>query len=610
MKLFFISVIVLIVGYFLYGKLVDRLFGADPSRRTPAVTREDGVDYVLMPPWKIFLIQLLNIAGLGPIYGAILGALYGPVALLWIVFGCILGGAVHDYFSGMLSVRHDGQSLPDCVGHYLGNSFKQFMRGFSVILLILVGVVFFLGPAELLASLTGINRQTWTVIIIAYYFLATIMPVDKIIGRIYPLFGAVLIFMALGTITMLMVKGYELFPVKTFENINPSNLPLWPLMFITIACGAISGFHATQSPMMARCLSNERYGMPVFYGSMIAEGIIALIWATLAMSFFPSPEALNDIIVQGGPGLVVDTVSKSLLGQFGGILAIIGVIALPVTSGDTAFRSARLVIADVLNVSQKAPAKRLLIAAPLFVIGIVISFFNFDMIWRYFGWANQTLAVFVLWTSAAYLSDLKRFHWIATVPAVFMTAVVVAFIANSTIGFNLPIPASTALGVASAIAALWLFLLRARRVSGLQLAAKVAATLLLSFMPILGTASVADAGDLTGTWKGVVQESSSTCKDIVRATPGLYTLNFKQEGNIITVVNPERGVLYTGGLDPTKPGLLTLKHIYAEDGGIMAEEVKVRFIREGEGEGTSSWKWANAWHQCKGEFKFTLKKAP
>ncbi len=253
MLIFFASVGFLILGYFIYGRLVDRLFGADPGRKTPAETLEDGVDYVKLPPWKIFLIQLLNIAGLGPIYGAVLGALYGPVALVWIVFGCIFAGAVHDYFSGMLSVRNDGQSVPDVVGRYLGNGFKQFMRGFSVVLLILVGVVFFLGPAELLESLTGIDKKIWTVIIIAYYFLATIMPVDKIIGRIYPVFGAVLIFMAVGTISMLIVKGYELYPIKSMQNLNPQELPMWPLMFITIACGAISGFHATQSPMMARC---------------------------------------------------------------------------------------------------------------------------------------------------------------------------------------------------------------------------------------------------------------------------------------------------------------------------------------------------------------------
>jgi carbon starvation protein CstA len=341
MLLFFASVGLLLLGYFVYGAVVDRAFGVDPSRPTPAVTMADGVDYMVMPTWKIFLIQLLNIAGLGPIYGPILGALYGPVALIWIVFGCIFGGAVHDYFSGMLSVRYEGRGVPDIVGQNLGHTFKQIMRVFSIVLLILVGVVFFLGPAELLQSLTGIDRSMLVAGIIAYYFLATILPIDKIIGRIYPVFGAVLIFMALGTITMLIVKGYEFFPQKTFANINPQELPLWPLMFITIACGAVSGFHATQSPMMARCLPNEKYGRSVFYGSMIAEGIIALIWATLAISFFHTPEALNAVLAKGGPGLVVNEVSIALLGQVGGIFAIIGVVVLPITSGDTAFRSAR-----------------------------------------------------------------------------------------------------------------------------------------------------------------------------------------------------------------------------------------------------------------------------
>ncbi len=341
MMLFFASVGMLVLGFLVYSKIIDRMFGADPARKTPAETMEDGVDYIRLPPWKIFLIQLLNIAGLGPIYGPILGALYGPVALIWIVFGCIFAGAVHDYFSGMLSLRHNGESVPDVVGYNLGNGFKQFMRGFSVILLILVGVVFFLGPAALLQSMTGLDLKLLIGIIIAYYFMATILPVDKIIGRIYPFFGAVLIFMAVGTMAMLMVKGYEFYPQKTFENLNPQNLPLWPLMFITIACGAVSGFHATQSPMMARCLPNEKYGRSVFYGSMIAEGIIALIWATLAISFFHTPEMLNKVLAEGGPGLVVKKVSTTLLGNFGGLLAIIGVVILPITSGDTAFRSAR-----------------------------------------------------------------------------------------------------------------------------------------------------------------------------------------------------------------------------------------------------------------------------
>jgi carbon starvation protein CstA len=466
MLLFFASVAALILGYVLYGRVVDRIFGADPGRATPAVTMEDGVDYVKLPTWKIFLIQLLNIAGLGPIYGPILGALYGPVALVWIVFGCIFGGAVHDYFSGMLSVRHNGESVPDVVGYNLGNGCKQFMRIFSVVLLILVGVVFFLGPAELLQSLTGINIKVLIAIIIAYYFLATILPVDKIIGRIYPFFGAILIFMAVGTITMLIIGGYEFFPQKTFTNLNPQELPLWPLMFITIACGAVSGFHATQSPMMARCLPNEKYGRPVFFGSMIAEGVIALIWATLAISFFHTPEALNQVLAEGGPGLVVSTVSTTLLGPLGGIVAIIGVVVLPITSGDTAFRSARLIIADIFRISQKDQLKRLAIAVPLFVVGFFISLTDFGLIWRYFGWANQTLAAVVLWTAAMYLIKNGKLHWIATIPAMFMTAVVVTFIANAGIGFNLPLPISTSIGIGVTALSTVAFFWKSRQFTG------------------------------------------------------------------------------------------------------------------------------------------------
>ncbi len=464
MTLFFMSVTALILGYILYGAFMDRIFGVDPSRPTPAETMQDGMDYIKMPTWKVFLIQLLNIAGLGPIYGPILGALYGPVALIWIVFGCIFGGAVHDYFSGMLSVRYGGASIPDVVGHNLGNGFKQFMRLFSVILLILVGVVFFLGPAALLQNMTGINLQVLIGIIIAYYFLATILPIDKIIGRIYPVFGAILIFMALGLITMLMVKGYEFYPQKTFENVNPQELPMWPLMFITIACGAVSGFHATQSPMMARCLPNEKYGRPVFFGSMISEGIIALIWATLAISFFHTPEMLNDVLGEGGPGLVVNKVSTTLLGGFGGMLAIVGVVILPITSGDTAFRSARLIIADIFQLSQKEKSKRLIIALPLFAVGFLISLSDFGLIWRYFGWANQTLAAVVLWTAAMYLLKNGKYHWVVVIPAVFMTVVVVTFIANSAIGFNLPLSISTCLGIGVAVISLFAFYKKGKQI--------------------------------------------------------------------------------------------------------------------------------------------------
>ncbi len=463
MLYFFSCVALLVIGYFVYGALVDRIFGPNPNRPTPATTMTDGVDYVEMSPKKIFLIQLLNIAGLGPIFGPILGALYGPSALIWIVIGCIFAGAVHDYFSGMLSIRSGGQSIPDVVGNELGIAFKQFMRVFSIVLLLLVGVVFVLGPAKLLGNLSGLSVPVWVGIIFAYYFLATILPVDKIIGRLYPLFGAVLIFMAVGLTIALIAKGYNFFPEMTLSNLHPKELPLWPLMFITIACGAISGFHATQSPLMARCVTNEKYGRPLFYGSMIGEGIIALIWATLGMSFYQSSEALNAALGQGGPAGVVNEISTTLLGPFGGLLAIIGVVVLPISSGDTAFRSARLIIADFFKLTQKETTKRLALAVPLFVIGFLVSRGDFGVIWRYFGWANQTLATIVLWASAAYLAKEAKLHWIATVPAVFMTAVATTYLAYAKIGFGLALPIATGIGVAVAIVSLVVFLVKFRK---------------------------------------------------------------------------------------------------------------------------------------------------
>ena len=463
MALFFICLGLLIAGYFLYGAIVERAFGADPNRPTPARTMADGVDYVEMSPGKIFLIQLLNIAGLGPIFGPILGALYGPSALIWIVIGSIFGGAVHDYFSGMLSVRHEGRSIPDVVGQQLGNGFMQFMRVFAIVLLLLVGVVFVLGPAKLLANLSPLPVMGWVAIIFVYYFLATILPIDKIIGRIYPFFGAVLVFMAVGLTVALMSQGYHLFPEMTLANLHPKHLPLWPLMFITIACGAVSGFHATQSPLMARCVGNERLGRPIFYGAMIGEGIIALIWATLGMSFYNGSAGLGAALAKGGPAFVVNQVSTTLLGHFGGLLAIIGVVILPITSGDTAFRAARLIIADFVKVPQKAIMKRLYLAVPLFVVGFLISRGDFAVIWRYFGWANQTLATVVLWTGAAYLIKNARVHWIATVPATFMTAVVTTYLAYAKIGFNLPIHIADIIGVIVAAASLALFLVKFRK---------------------------------------------------------------------------------------------------------------------------------------------------
>jgi carbon starvation protein CstA len=468
--LFLGSVAALIVGYLTYAKVVEKAFGIEPGRPTPAVKMADGVDYVVLPPWKIFLIQLLNIAGLGPIFGPILGALYGPAALLWIVIGTLFAGAVHDYFSGMLSVRNRGMSIPEVVGRELGGGMKQFMRAFSIVVLLLVGVVFVLGPAKLLTTLSGMPTPYWVAIIFGYYFLATVLPIDKLIGRLYPIFGAVLLFMAFGLTVALFAKGYDVFPRVTLENLHPKSLPMWPLMFITIACGAISGFHSTQSPLMARCMANERHGRGIFYGAMVGEGVIALIWAMLGMSFYESPEALNAVLANGGPATVVNQVSVGLLGTFGGALAIIGVVVLPITSGDTAFRAARLIVADFLKYPQRLTLPRLYIAVPLFAVGFLISKSNFDVLWRYFGWANQTLAMLVLWTGAVYMAKRGKAHWIATVPAAFMTVVSVAYIANAKIGFNLPIPVSTGAGVLASAAALVAFftLLRRSRVEAMR----------------------------------------------------------------------------------------------------------------------------------------------
>ncbi len=463
MILFFICVGVLILGYVIYGAVVERVFGSAPSRPTPAVSSPDGVDFVPMPAWKVFLVQLLNIAGLGPVFGPILGALYGPAALIWIVAGAILAGGVHDYFSGMLSVREQGRSVPDVVGHELGPAFRRFMLVFSVVLLLLVGVVFVLGPAKLLSQLLGLDTHVLVVMIFCYYFLATVLPVDKLIGRLYPLFGLTLLFMAVSLPLAMLWQGYTFFPQLTLSNLHPEALPLWPLMFITIACGALSGFHATQSPLMARCLGNERHGRGVFYGAMICEGIVALIWATVGMSFFGSTEGLDKILADGGPAHVVNHVSTTLLGTFGGFLAILGVVLLPVTSGDTAFRATRLIIADFLQFGQRAVRNRLLIALPLFAVGFAISKAPFDVIWRYFGWANQALATIVLWSAAAWLVRHDKCHWLASLPATFMTAVVVSYLAYAKIGFRLPLEAATGMGAAAAALSLLVFLYAFRK---------------------------------------------------------------------------------------------------------------------------------------------------
>lgn len=461
---FLTCVAALLGGYFLYGAIVEKIFGINEQRQTPAHTQTDGVDYVPMSTPKVYLVQLLNIAGVGPIFGPIMGALYGPAAMLWIVVGCIFAGATHDYFSGMLSVRNGGASVPTITGRYLGNGAKHFMNIFAIVLLLLVGVVFVSAPAGMITNLINsqmdvtVSMTAMVVIIFAYYIIATIVPVDKIIGRFYPLFGALLIFMSVGLMTAIafssehqVLGGFEVRDM--FANLNPNDMPLWPALFITIACGAISGFHATQSPLMARCMENEKNGRFVFYGAMIGEGIIALIWCTVALSFFGSLESLSDAVANGGPGNVVYSASFGLLGVFGGILAFLGVVILPITSGDTAFRSSRLILAEYFNMEQKSLRNRLMMALPLFVLGAVLTQVDFGIIWRYFGFANQATAVMMLWTASAYLLRHNKLHWITTVPALFMTSVCITFILNNNaLGFGLPMLLSTLVGITSSLA--------------------------------------------------------------------------------------------------------------------------------------------------------------
>ncbi|MGR5329812.1 carbon starvation CstA family protein [Photobacterium damselae] len=464
----------LIGGYFIYGTFIEKIFGINEKRQTPAFTKQDGVDYVPMSNKRVYLVQLLNIAGVGPIFGPIMGALYGPAAMLWIVLGCIFAGAVHDYFSGMLSIRNGGASVPTITGRYLGNGAKHFMNIFAIVLLLLVGVVFVSAPAGMITNL--INEQTsfnvtmtsMVVVIFAYYVLATIVPIDTIIGRFYPLFGALLIFMSVGLITAIafssehtLLGNFEV--SQMFSNLNPNDMPLWPALFITIACGAISGFHATQSPLMARCLENEKNGRFVFYGAMIGEGIIALIWCAIALSFFGSLEELSNAVSNGGPGNVVYSASFGLLGVFGGVIAFLGVVILPITSGDTAFRSSRLILAEYFNMEQKTLRNRLLIATPLFILGGILTQVDFGIIWRYFGFANQVTAVMMLWTASAYLLRHNKLHWITTVPALFMTTVCITFILNNhQLGFGLPMGVSTGLGVTGAIGAMFMVIKRAK----------------------------------------------------------------------------------------------------------------------------------------------------
>ena len=469
---FLISLAILLAGYIFYSKYLERLMEVDPNRPTPAVSMSDGVDFVPMPWWRVLLIQFLNIAGLGPIFGAIAGALWGPVAFVWIVLGTVFAGAVHDYFSGMLSVRHNGLSITEIIGIYLGNITKQLMRIFTIVLLVLVGVVFISGPAGILANLTPatLDFRFWVWVIFIYYILATLLPIDKIIGKIYPIFGFALVFMAISLIVALIVKGYTL-PELTAENwqnfhYDKAKFPIFPMLFITIACGAISGFHATQSPLMARCIKNEKEGRKVFYGAMVIEGVVALIWAAISMSFFGGIRELGEMMVaqNGNAAWVVNEISNSLLGKFGAILAILGVVAAPITSGDTAFRSARLTIGDLLRFNQKPIKNRLIITIPLFTIGFMLTKINFDVIWRYFAWSNQTLATVVLWTITVYLLQKKKPYWITLLPALFMTSVVTTYIMLAPEGFALSKPISYGTGFLTTVAVLIFFVIYKKKI--------------------------------------------------------------------------------------------------------------------------------------------------
>ena len=461
---FFISLAILIIGFFTYSKVVEKVFHID-DRKTPAVQHPDGVDYTPMKTWRVFLIQLLNIAGLGPIFGALAGACWGPVVYLWIVFGTIFAGGVHDFLSGMMSEREDGASISEVVGKYMGKVITFIMRVFSVVLLILVGTTFATGPAGLLAKLTPdvLSAKFWLAVILIYYLCATFLPVDKIIGKLYPVFGICLIIMAVGVAGGIMVKGYEMPELwNNFKNLDPGGKPIWPLMFVSVACGAISGFHATQSPIMSRCMTSEKEGRTVFYGAMVAEGIIALVWAAAGVSFYNGTGGLANALKElGGAGGVVYDICKGVLGPVGAVLAMIGVIACPITSGDTAFRSCRLTIADWFKIDQSKMKTRVFIAVPLLAIGAILSQLDFGIIWRYFSWSNQTLAMIVLWTGAVFLHKYgypPAACMIAAVPATFMSAVSVTYIMIAPEGFQLSAAISYPVGIAAAAIFLGIFL--------------------------------------------------------------------------------------------------------------------------------------------------------
>jgi carbon starvation protein CstA len=470
---FTLCLLALIVGYLIYGRFVERIFKPD-NRPTPVSVHADGVDYIPMPAWKIFMIQFLNIAGLGPIFGAIMGAQFGTASYIWIVVGTIFAGGVHDYVSGMLSIRHNGESLPEIIGRYLGLSVKQVARIFTIVLMVLVGAVFVSGPAGLLAGITPkeLDAGFWIIVIFLYYVLAVLLPIDKIIGKIYPVFAVALLFMALGILTMLFWHHPDLPELTDVIASKKVVYPIFPMMFVSIACGAISGFHASQSPLMARCMTSEKQGRSIFYGAMVAEGIVALIWAAAATYFFDKNGISylsegKEIVYTGAD--VASRISKDWLGTFGGILAILGIVAAPISTGDTALRSARLIAADILHLEQKSISKRLLVSIPIFLVTIGILFYSlrdkegFSIIWRYFAWSNQTLSVFTLWTITVYLVRKGKPYRLSLIPALFMTAVCVTYICVAPEGLNLPEIVSYSIGgICVAISAIWFILWKKR----------------------------------------------------------------------------------------------------------------------------------------------------
>ncbi len=471
------SLVALVVGYLLYGTLVSKLFGVHPERKTPCYTMRDGVDYIPMSTWKVFLIQFLNIAGTGPIFGAIMGILFGPAAYLWIVFGCIFAGAVHDYLCGMISIRKGGASVPEMVGDELGPTVRQIMRVCSLVLLILVGAVFTRTPADLLASMTEAwtwtSPQMWLIVIFAYFILATLLPIDALIGKIYPLFGIALLIMAICVgVGIYTHPGHLPELVEPLTGNHPYGQPVFPMLCITIACGAISGFHSTQTPMMARCIKNERLGKRIFYGAMIAEGVVALIWAGAAIKFASvlpgvgeGKTAYQALAEMGTPAVVVGKICTGWIGTVGAILAVLGVVAAPVTSGDTAFRSARLIATEFMRVKKNSILWRLALSLPFFIIAGALMLIDFNLLWRYFGWFNQTLATIMLWTAAVWMARKGKCYWVALVPALFMTVVCTSYILVADEGFRLPLNVGLIVGVLLMLGLGVTFMLKRKKLS-------------------------------------------------------------------------------------------------------------------------------------------------